>query len=875
MKYYNKMTSRICLIFILILLFVAHEPVMAQLYDDFFDGDFTENPFWSGDSQDFTVNLESQLQLNTSGSGTSFLSVPFTFDSIMEWDFWVKLQFSPSSNNFARVYLAADQINLEAPLNGYFLQLGEAGSDDAIELFRQTGSSVVSICTGTGGLIAGPSSISYKIRKFINDEWEIYIKPEGTWTYTIDASGMDTIVGDFSYFGFLCNYTSSNSTRFFFDDVYAGPFITDTVPPEITSVKVLSENQLSLFFSEPVDEITAETNINYFLSGGIGNPITTVRDNQVPAMVVLTFNDTFESGITYELFVTDLTDIEGNSIIPVTLTFTFIKPGAFDVVINEIMANPAPAVDLPEDEYIELHNRLPYPVDLSGWELEYGSSHAIFPEVSLLPDSFLMVTKDNALSAYGQNVSLFSSTSSLNNSGTTITLKNLAGQVIHSVTYTEEWYKEDFKRNGGWSLEQIDPLNPCCETGNWIASIDASGGTPGRSNSVLASNPDTTHPAIYGLSILDSRNIIITFNEKMDSLTLLNPLGYFIDGDIGYPVNLNPVPPDYRAVRLEFSKELNKNTPYLLYLKDTLTDCLGNAVTFNTSRKIGLPGTAGHMDVVINEILTDQKDDGADFIEIYNRSNQIIDLYDLALASYDTMTSAITSAEPLVGQSFLMFPEDYLVLTVDPEKVKADYLTTNPDGFIKMSSFPGYNEDHGIVVLSGKNDNRIIDKFTYSSDYHFSLLNSTEGVSLERVNYDRPTEDRTNWHSASENAGFATPAYKNSQFSTYLKPENPVKVYPEIFSPDNDGFNDILNISYKLNEPGYAASISIYDSNGRLVRHLANNRLIGSEGVLSWDGLNDTGERVLVGIYVVLVEVFNLQGTVQRYKECCVVGGRL
>ena len=66
---------------------------------------------------------------------------------------------------------------------------------------------------------------------------------------------------------------------------------------------------------------------------------------------------------------------------------------------------------------------------------------------------------DSALQDYG-NVLVVSSFPSLANTEQTILLKNSNGEIISRVSYTDEWYKNDFKAEGGWSLEQIDPLNP-------------------------------------------------------------------------------------------------------------------------------------------------------------------------------------------------------------------------------------------------------------------------------------------------------------------------------------------------------------------------------------------------------------------------------
>jgi len=114
-----------------------------------------------------------------------------------------------------------------------------------------------------------------------------------------------------------------------------------------------------------------------------------------------------------------------------------------------------------------------------------------------------------------------------------------------------------------------------------------------------------------------------------------------------------------------------------------------------------------------------------------------------------------------------------------------------------MNSFPPLNDNDGIVVLATKGQT-IIDNFHYYEGLHYPLLNSTDGVSLERISFDRPTDDATNWHSASETAGFATPAYQNSQFMNYTNEKDNITILPEIFSPDNDGYNDVLNIIFSL-----------------------------------------------------------------------------
>src|ERR1700752_4878535 len=125
--------------------------VFAQVTDDFTDGDFTANPVWSGDAADFTINGTQQLQLNAAAAGASYLSTPNVMADLnnKEWRCFVKQTFAPSGSNYGRVYLVSDQANLEGSLNGYYLQFGEALSNDAIELFEQSGMTSTSVCRGT------------------------------------------------------------------------------------------------------------------------------------------------------------------------------------------------------------------------------------------------------------------------------------------------------------------------------------------------------------------------------------------------------------------------------------------------------------------------------------------------------------------------------------------------------------------------------------------------------------------------------------------------------------------------------------------------------------------------------------------------------
>lgn len=199
-------------------------------------------------------------------------------------------------------------------------------------------------------------------------------------------------------------------------------------------------------------------------------------------------------------------------------------------------------------------------------------------------------------------------------------------------------------------------------------------------------------------------------------------------------------------------------------------------------------------------------------------------------------------------------------------------MTPNPLWFIPMT-LSSMTNTRGIIVLASKG-HQITDMMIYEEDMHYALLTDKKGVALERLNYDRPTLDRNNWHSAARNAGFGTPGYKNSQFTMNVDAgENIIEVYPRIFSPDNDGVDDVLNISYEMESPGFTANLTVYDSRGRHIKTLYRSELLAMRGILTWDGTTDDYQKADMGIYIIFIELFEPGGTVKTYRKTAVLGG--
>ena len=280
-----------------------------------------------------------------------------------------------------------------------------------------------------------------------------------------------------------------------------------------------------------------------------------------------------------------------------------------------------------------------------------------------------------------------------------------------------------------------------------------------------------------------------------------------------------------------------------------------------------LPG-----DVVINEVMFNPKENGSDYVEIYNNSAKIIDLKRLKLASR-TDNLELTQIYQLTGSKQLFEPGGFLAITIDTAGVFPYFSIQCKSCFLQMEKFPSFNNDKDFVVLLDENLN-VIDELHYTDKMHHPLLADEEGIALERVSFTEPTNDFSNWHSAASVAGYGTPGYKNSQGEPFTSGKPEVTFSPESFSPDFDGYNDEYQISYKTTKQGCLANISIFDAAGRFVMKLANNETLASEGKFAWNGEDETGQKQKLGVYVVLVEIFSLTGETWHFKDGVVLTGK-
>ncbi|HTE27320.1 lamin tail domain-containing protein, partial [Flavitalea sp.] len=223
------------------------------------------------------------------------------------------------------------------------------------------------------------------------------------------------------------------------------------------------------------------------------------------------------------------------------------------LVITELYPDPDARSAIPASEFIELKNVSGSMINLKGWKISDGTSiGTITTSFELRPDSFLVVCPQAAVvsfSTFGTAIGL-TGLPSLNNEEDRISLYDPAGNLVHHVHYYNSWYLNDVKKEGGWTLEMIDPLNFCSGAANWKASEQSKGGTPGFTNSVNRLNPDEQSPAVVKSYIKDSQTVVLVFDEPLDSITAANVSGYHFTNTGNTIIKAIPVGPSFEEIEL-------------------------------------------------------------------------------------------------------------------------------------------------------------------------------------------------------------------------------------------------------------------------------------------------------------------------------------
>lgn len=793
---------------------------------------------------------------------------PLMLDSsITEWRFKVSYDYNPSSGNNWAIWLTGDYSAMEmhpsGNCNGYVIGVNYTGSDDIVKLWRQQNSSHTTVMS-TGynwqNNLAEGDIIEILVTRSEKGIWTISLKPPGE-EFLLLGNVLDTLITTSEYIGVYYKYTSTQDMKLWIDDFsLKGSFYKDISAPKIASYDFLNRNEIHLRFNESID---TSSQPNFLLNKNTSPKRIQWRTLQE---VNLTFTSDFETENCLDIY--NLSDSKGNINPFERLDFKYYIANRYDILLSEIMADPNPVNGLPECEYIEIHNRTDMSIDLTGWSFYSGEREPVTIEnFRIEPKEFVLLLDKDFVGEFPVQSKIYplNALPTLPNSGESLFLYDDNGSLIHSVEYNYSSYNDDLKKEGGWSLELIDFNYPCLQTENWTASIAHEGGTPGFVNSVIDIIDPYPTTRLKSVSRITDTSCVLTFSGILDSPSAINPANYSFENSNIFISNASIHPNKGLEVILQFSESLEKRVVYTLVTSHHILDCSGFEIRVDPIA-FGVPEVADSTEIVISEILFEANEEVPEFVEIYNASNKIIDLNKIMLASFDLYTDTLITSKEITSSCYQILPDSYLVLTQNKNLLLSTFTHVQPWQVIELKSWLNLTNTGALIGLVNINGNSI-DKAVYSPEMHFELLNSTAGVSLERIRIFSSGTNPENWHSAATNASYATPAAENSQNYENTNTSNTFIIDPTEFSPDNDGLNDYLTINCNFPKGEYVSTIKIFDQQGVLINHLINNDLCGINETFIWDGLDENRSRLSMGYYIVLFEAWHPDGHIIKEKK--------
>ncbi|HGY55437.1 MAG TPA: hypothetical protein ENK44_07045 [Caldithrix abyssi] len=538
------------------------------------------------------------------------------------------------------------------------------------------------------------------------------------------------------------------------------------------------------------------------------------------------------------------------------------------------------------DEFIEIYNlSSTETVDLSGWRLsdslaedrltDAGSGLLLKPEQfavildgsywensdtyqDVIPDEALILTiDDKALGSGGLT----------NSKGKLLSLIDGSGAVVDSYRYSPD-------NMPGYSDEKI-MLSVDNSAENWANSA-VLGGTPGYRNSVTPYDYDigfataalSYHPALaYSLQP-------IQIEGKASNLGVQNfqaPLHIllFIDSDENGQQDADEevlIDSD-ENIDLPVGEVFSFSAQWVprragRYRLAAQIESAADENSVNNTTSVEIPVVESLETVSINEIKFLTFDGEPEWIELLNNGERPLTLQDWAIAdSRDTCR---------IDSLLYLYPGQYKIIAADSGLAR--FYPLDDSLIFILKKLPTLNNDKDVVYLLNPAGG-----WVEQAPYNVDWLEGEEWrkPSLERIYYKLDPRSSLNWGPSTDKNG-ATPGRQNSLFTAPGGQKGSLQIEPNPFSPDGDGFEDHALITVHSATAASRLRADIFDITGRKIRTLQDNVFSGSNAQLVWNGRDDSGTKVRMGIYVVFVQLLDdRSGVLQEMKETVVVAGRL
>ncbi len=457
------------------------------------------------------------------------------------------------------------------------------------------------------------------------------------------------------------------------------------------------------------------------------------------------------------------------------------------LVISEIMYHPTNRADGKKTEFVELFNTLGEPADISGYRLS-GEVNFTFPTNTILPGGgFVVVARAPAdvQSVYGITGVLgpFANTNNLSNKAGVIRLRHRTGAVLLEAKYDSDAPYPLAADGAGHSLVLARPSYGEGNALAWAAS-DSAGGSPGRLDPVtLDPQRSVVINELLAHTDLPDLDYIELYNHGNDPLDLT---GCFLSDDPA--TNKFTMPPGTIVPGRGFAVFYETNLNFALsshgeeiYLRNAAGTRVLDAVRFgaqengvSTGRSPNgganfhrmstkTPGASNSpprfSEVVINEIMYNPISGSSDdeYVELYNRSTNTIDLYKWKLDGGINFT---------FKRGTLLPPDSYLVVANNITNLLAKYSNLHSNNTVGnyggalgntsdrlALSKPEFEVSTNLLnQLVTNNVDIVVNELTYQSGGRWGQWADGGGSSLELVDARADNRLAANWADSDETA---------------------------------------------------------------------------------------------------------------------------
>lgn len=860
-----RITKGLLLLFWISLFFTSE--AWAQFQERFQNQSY-DSPQWAGTLNQWTFLGTQGLRSQNDAleQDTAYLTHPNPQNAIFGQSFEFELALNTQANNSTNVsfYYTGYQPDATQDMAALYFYLGKNSQHPKthLALYHQQYSHHDMQRTGEFGYyqddwLSLKDSLHLKVLTEFYTDSTLSVKIDtGSGAYfEVFQADIDFFTTFPDYFGFRFHSSSAHPNALYIYGLAQGPVGTlgqGGSGLQLTRAEFVDTDSLVLNFNKEVDSAALWDTRVFSLNPG--NAIAHIHRKGSQYQIRL------QSGLSSystQLEINQLQSKDGQESLSTSKELTVYKQPAYrDILFSELYYSPSP--NLPwSEEWVEMYN----PGDQALWLdkvfLSDASTSSPLPRMVLDTQEVVIAGHEASIlkdfSTSSVRTLPLSSWPTLNNDGDMLELRGPKGKIAH-LSYEHDFHTEVLKGNAGYSLEVIDPEGGCYQEENFRTSPSSKGGTPGQVSAIQ--KRDLQAPEIVQAFTLSDRLLFLSSSEAADAqlsqpqLSIdrqdlyIDTVWYF---DQGLKVYHQPEKLEQKRIEIQ-----------------GLKDCQGNSQAQAVRVK---QAHAPHwLDVRISEIYFNPPNEQEDFIELYNASGKALHLETLLLCGMD---GGVCTDHQLISFPLVMEAKSYLVFTSSKRDLLNQFPNTPQQHIVELERLPAMNNTEGAIGLKYKGT--WIDSVSYSEEDHAPQIRDAEGVSLERLNLKATNPNPAQWYSASEDAGWATPGQANSQ--DYGQ-GNPGKHYFEFssdyISPNQDGYKDLLEITYHFPRPGFRFSISVFNEQGVEIERLTNNHHAGLQGQLYWDGTH-SGSLLPVGQYILHIAWYHPDGRQGSMKKTIAV----